>query len=170
MSKKPFPYLPFIKRDKKPRETGINYVRSPVLVGKTIEDYLEAYGDMIDILKLSGKQAAQINEESLIDFISTCKKFNVMVSIGNPVMDVALIGGRKTVDDYINKCLEAAYDQGSRWVENGYCDAYNIGQNVGRAAGQTIMYPHIHLIPRRKGDIENPRGGVRGVIPSKQKY
>ena len=110
MSKKPFPYLPFIKRDKKPRETGINYVRSPVLVGRTIEDYLEAYGDMVDILKLSGKQAAQINEKSLINFISTCKKFNVMVSIGNPVMDVALIGGRKAVDDYINKCADLGVD------------------------------------------------------------
>ena len=71
---------------------------------------------------------------------------------------------------YINKCLEAAYDQGSRWVENGYCDAYNIGQNVGRAAGQTIMYPHIHLIPRRKGDMDDPRGGVRHVIPEKGNY
>ena len=110
MSKKSFPSLPFIKRDKKPRETGINYVRSPVLLGRTIEDYLEAYGDMVDILKLSGKQAAQINEKSLIDFISTCKKFNVMVSIGNPVMDVALIGGRKTVDDYINKCVDLGVD------------------------------------------------------------
>ena len=48
--------------------------------------------------------------------------------------------------------------------------AFNIGVNVGEDAGQSIMHCHIHLIPRRKGDIENPRGGVRGVIPSKQKY
>ena len=48
--------------------------------------------------------------------------------------------------------------------------AFNIGANVGKEAGQSIMHCHIHLIPRRKGDIENPRGGVRGVIPSKQKY
>ena len=47
---------------------------------------------------------------------------------------------------------------------------FNIGVNAGADAGQTIMHVHIHLIPRRKGDIENPRGGVRGVIPSKQKY
>ena len=47
---------------------------------------------------------------------------------------------------------------------------FNVGINAGKDAGQTIMHCHIHLIPRRKGDIENPRGGVRGVIPSKQKY
>ena len=47
---------------------------------------------------------------------------------------------------------------------------FNIGINSGVVAGQSIMHCHIHLIPRRKGDIENPRGGVRGVIPSKQKY
>jgi ATP adenylyltransferase len=48
--------------------------------------------------------------------------------------------------------------------------AFNIGVNAGVDAGQSIMHCHVHLIPRRKGDIENPRGGVRGVIPSKQKY
>ena len=47
---------------------------------------------------------------------------------------------------------------------------FNVGVNAGKDAGQSIMHCHIHLIPRRKGDIENPRGGVRGVIPSKQKY
>ena len=48
--------------------------------------------------------------------------------------------------------------------------AFNVGVNAGADSGQSIMHCHIHLIPRRKGDIENPRGGVRGVIPSKQKY
>ena len=47
---------------------------------------------------------------------------------------------------------------------------FNIGVNVGKDAGQSIMHCHIHLIPRRKGDVEDPKGGVRGVIPSKQKY
>ena len=47
---------------------------------------------------------------------------------------------------------------------------FNIGINCGKAAGQTIMHCHIHLIPRREGDVENPQGGVRGVIPSKQHY
>ncbi len=48
--------------------------------------------------------------------------------------------------------------------------AFNIGINDGKDAGQSIKHLHIHLIPRRQGDIENPQGGVRGVIPSKQKY
>jgi diadenosine tetraphosphate (Ap4A) HIT family hydrolase len=47
---------------------------------------------------------------------------------------------------------------------------YNIGVNVGEPAGQTVMHCHIHLIPRYFGDTENPRGGVRGVIPKKQNY
>jgi len=49
-------------------------------------------------------------------------------------------------------------------------DAYNVGVNIGEAAGQSIPHLHIHMIPRYKGDMENPRGGVRGVIPHKQKY
>lgn len=49
-------------------------------------------------------------------------------------------------------------------------DGYNIGINCGIDAGQTINHLHLHLIPRYYGDVENPHGGVRGVIPSKQKY
>ena len=48
--------------------------------------------------------------------------------------------------------------------------SFNVGINAGSDAGQTIFHVHIHLIPRRKGDVAEPRGGVRGVIPSKQKY
>ena len=47
---------------------------------------------------------------------------------------------------------------------------FNIGVNAGKDAGQSIFHVHVHLIPRRKGDVENPRGGVRGVIPHKQNY
>lgn len=49
-------------------------------------------------------------------------------------------------------------------------DGYNIGMNCGETAGQTIPHAHIHVIPRYKGDMDNPRGGVRGVIPEKQSY
>lgn len=47
---------------------------------------------------------------------------------------------------------------------------FNIGMNIGEDAGQTIFHCHIHIIPRRQDDTPNPRGGVRGVIPEKQKY
>lgn len=49
-------------------------------------------------------------------------------------------------------------------------DGYNMGCNCGKAAGQTINHFHLHIIPRYNGDVENPRGGVRGVIPNKQNY
>ncbi len=49
-------------------------------------------------------------------------------------------------------------------------DGYNIGVNIGKAAGQSVPHIHIHMMPRYFGDVENPRGGVRGVIPSRQKY
>ena len=48
--------------------------------------------------------------------------------------------------------------------------AFNIGTNAGKIAGQSIMHCHIHLIPRREGDVDNPKGGVRSVIPKKQHY
>jgi len=49
-------------------------------------------------------------------------------------------------------------------------DGYNIGANCGPVAGQTVFHLHMHLIPRYTGDMEDPRGGIRGVIPHKQKY
>jgi diadenosine tetraphosphate (Ap4A) HIT family hydrolase len=49
-------------------------------------------------------------------------------------------------------------------------DGYNIGFNVGEAGGQTVMHCHCHVIPRYAGDVENPRGGVRGVVPGKRGY
>ena len=47
---------------------------------------------------------------------------------------------------------------------------FNIGTNIGKDSGQSIFHCHIHLIPRRVGDVENPQGGVRSVIPNKQHY
>ncbi len=49
-------------------------------------------------------------------------------------------------------------------------DGFNIGINVGAAAGQTVAHAHVHVIPRRKGDVEDPRGGVRWVVPGKARY
>ena len=47
---------------------------------------------------------------------------------------------------------------------------FNVGFNDGVSAGQTVMHCHVHIIPRREKDVSDPRGGVRGVIPDKQKY
>ena len=47
---------------------------------------------------------------------------------------------------------------------------FNLGTNIGRVSGQSIMHCHFHLIPRKEGDVKNPQGGVRSVIPNKQHY
>ena len=49
-------------------------------------------------------------------------------------------------------------------------DGFNIGININKAAGQTVPHVHIHLIPRYQGDVANPLGGVRGVIPERKEY
>jgi len=54
--------------------------------------------------------------------------------------------------------------------EDNTITGFNVGFNSGVDAGQTVDHAHIHLIPRRKGDVKDPTGGVRGVIPEKQKY
>jgi diadenosine tetraphosphate (Ap4A) HIT family hydrolase len=53
---------------------------------------------------------------------------------------------------------------------SGRPDGYNIGINVGTASGQTVGHAHLHVIPRRKGDVADPRGGIRCVIPAKARY
>ncbi len=69
------------------------------------------------------------------------------------------------------QALLALLEQGRRLLDEQHApDGYNIGINVGEAAGQTVMHLHVHLIPRYRGDVANPRGGVRGVIPSRQNY
>ena len=77
---------------------------------------------------------------------------------------------KEDTEMHIRECFLAAYEYGLDLFKKEYCDGFNVGQNVGVAAGQTVMWPHIHMIPRRDGDCADPRGGVRGVIPDKQKY
>jgi diadenosine tetraphosphate (Ap4A) HIT family hydrolase len=63
-----------------------------------------------------------------------------------------------------------AVKEGERMIQAGECNGYNVGLNMGISAGQTVMYPHVHLIPRRIGDCADPIGGVRGVIPGQANY
>lgn len=67
-------------------------------------------------------------------------------------------------------CFESAVNDGIQRVKNGEWDGFNVGFNYGPAAGQTVEWPHVHLIPRRKGDMEDPTGGVRHVIPERGNY
>ena len=73
------------------------------------------------------------------------------------------------IDDIL-ECYRAAHRHGDWAVLQGRAQGYNVGLNSGSAAGQTVMYPHIHLILRRSGDCEDPVGGVRGVIPGRANY
>ena len=70
----------------------------------------------------------------------------------------------KACNELILKTKEKILEQDST------VKGFNLGTNVGKVAGQSIMHCHIHLIPRREGDVENPQGGVRSVIQKKQHY
>jgi diadenosine tetraphosphate (Ap4A) HIT family hydrolase len=65
---------------------------------------------------------------------------------------------------------ELVFQMKDRLVHERQPDGFNVGINVGACAGQTVMHVHIHLIPRYRGDMQNPEGGVRGVIPEKRAY
>ena len=88
-----------------------------------------------------------------------------------------LIVPKKHIETYFDadekdkKYLWSLVEDCKSYLDDKYSpDGYNVGINCGEAAGQTVMHLHIHLIPRYAGDIENPRGGVRGVIPEKRIY
>ena len=70
----------------------------------------------------------------------------------------------------ITICFEYAYDWGVRGIRNYEYEGFNVGINQNECAGQSVFWPHVHLIPRRTGDTEKPKGGVRHVIPLKGNY
>ena len=70
----------------------------------------------------------------------------------------------------LSDAFEDAVRYGKKMVEMGQWDGFNIGMNYGEAAGQTVGWPHIHLIPRRQGDVTDPVGGVRNTIPGMGNY
>lgn len=70
----------------------------------------------------------------------------------------------------LTDAYEDAVRYGKSMVDAGKWEGFNIGMNYGAVAGQTVDWPHIHLIPRRKGDVKDPVGGVRNTIPGKGNY
>ncbi len=70
----------------------------------------------------------------------------------------------------MNDAVVSAIRHGEKKLLDHEWDGFNLGMNVGEAAGQTCTWPHVHLIPRRNGDMPDPTGGVRHVIPEKGNY
>ena len=96
-----------------------------------------------------------------------------------PVSDLhCLIIPKRHIKDYFelnneelvacNELIKLVKDE--IYAKDKSVKAFNIGSNIGKISGQSIMHCHIHLIPRREGDVENPQGGVRSVIPKNQHY
>ena len=118
---------------------------------------------------LNGKETRELLVETATVF-SFYDKFPV--SKGH-----ALIVPKRLVSNYFDLTLK---EQTACWIvvnkvrnilqEKYNPDGFNVGININEDAGQTISHCHIHVIPRYKGDVENPRGGIRGVIPSKKGY
>ena len=75
-----------------------------------------------------------------------------------------------TVDE--RRALVDAIERATAWATatDATVDGFNIGWNDGGSAGQTIMHLHVHVIPRRSGDVADPRGGIRWVMPAKARY
>ena len=111
--------------------------------------------------------------------ISLTKYFYIIRDTAYPVTkNHTLIITNRHVSDYfdltreeINDLYEILKNQKKELKKlDKEISAFNVGVNIGKDAGQSIMHCHIHLIPRRNGDVNDPRCGVRGVIPEKQKY
>jgi len=129
-----------------------------------------SYGD-----REEGCPFCDIDEGRIIDQNTLA----VAIHDAYPVTELhTLVLPRRHVADYyelgrpeVNACNQLLEDAKKRIQEaDSGVTGFNIGVNIGEDAGQTILHCHVHLIPRRAGDTPKPRGGVRGVIPSKQDY
>jgi len=100
------------------------------------------------------------------------KTYNVYHDI-YPVTDghTLVVPKENTVENIV-ECMNFATVMGKQNMESegNEITGFNVGLNMGESAGQTCMYPHVHLIFRRDGDCEDPRGGVRHVIPERGNY
>ena len=113
------------------------------------------------------------------DLIIASNELCYAIRDGYPVTEYhTLIISRRHVSDYFG-LYQPEIDSVTQMINrmkdeieeiDSSVTSFNIGMNCGKDAGQSILHCHIHLIPRRLDDVEDPRGGVRGVIANKQKY
>jgi ATP adenylyltransferase len=117
----------------------------------------------------------KIASERVLRESDTCMTFHD----GYPVTQLhTLVIPKRHVETYFDLSIDERRDLEAHLEEeksiiladDPTVSGFNIGMNCGEDAGQTVMHCHVHLIPRRKGDIDNPKGGVRGVIPDKRIY
>jgi ATP adenylyltransferase len=117
----------------------------------------------------------ELTDDRIIDETETC----VVIHDLYPVTPLhTLIITKRHVPSYFDLSgqerneVRQLIDKHRQYIEqeDESVSGFNIGINCGEDAGQTVMHCHVHLIPRRKGDADDPRGGVRGVIPAKQSY
>ena len=122
----------------------------------------------VPMTKLNSYKEAPWSDENIVH-----EGPNVVVyKDGFPVTEGHLLFVPKKVECRrdITRCFEIAYEWGVRGVCDYKWTSFNVGINNGVEAGQSVMWPHVHLIPRRKGDTPYPKGGVRHVIPLKGDY
>ena len=121
--------------------------------------------DTLELAKEQGRAPWTDVELDTRDFVIFKDKFPV-------TEEHTLIVPKQATQEDINKCFKFALAMGQQNVESlaNNITGYNIGINMGESAGQTCMYPHVHLIFRRDGDCPDPVGGVRNVIPGKGNY
>jgi diadenosine tetraphosphate (Ap4A) HIT family hydrolase len=123
----------------------------------------------------SGCPFCELPEERII----AANELAVAVWDGFPVTPLhTLIIPKRHVSDYFDlysperNAVHALAERCRRDImqADGLVTGFNLGVNAGETAGQTVFHAHLHLLPRRKGDVADPRGGVRGVIPGRQTY
>ena len=110
--------------------------------------------------------------------IKSYNKFNIIRDLYPVTYLHSLVIPKRHVENYFDLYEEEFYELNFVLKELKFdlekidkkISGFNIGINIGKDAGQTIFHCHIHVIPRRRGDVDEPRGGVRGVISSKQSY
>ena len=134
-------------------------------------DYSDTRMDIFMTTTLNSYKEAPWADENIVH-----ESANVIVyKDGYPVTEGHLLFVPKIVEQRrdITRCFEIAYEWGVQGVLDYKWTSFNIGINNGVEAGQSVMWPHVHLIPRRKGDVKDSKrvkGGVRHVIPLKGYY